>query len=69
MEVSKESPKRIEILDMAKGVAIFLVLWGHCIQYFSSGDDDFYNNFVFKFIYSFHMPLFMIIMGICFTIL
>lgn len=25
--------QRIEALDIAKGIAIFLVVWMHCIQY------------------------------------
>ena len=48
-------------LDIVKGVAIFLMLWGHCIQYCANGDFDFFENSVFKFIYSFHMPLFMLV--------
>ena len=42
-------------------MAIFFVIWGHCIQYLSSSyhaDEPIYRT-----IYSFHMPLFMMISG------
>lgn len=53
-------------LNVVKGLAIFLMLYGHCIQYCSVGSFDFYDNAVFKFIYSFHMPLFMLVSGYLF---
>lgn len=54
-------------IDILKGIAIFLMLWGHCIQYCVAGSEvDFFNNGVFKFIYAFHMPLFMLISGYLF---
>ena len=46
--------------DLLKLFAIFMVLWGHCIQYMKSTNVD---EPVFLFIYSFHMPLFMMISG------
>lgn len=57
-------------IDILKGIAIILVIYAHCIQ-FGSGSNylesqSFFNNQVFKFIYSFHMPLFMIISGYLF---
>lgn len=54
-------------LDIVKGAAIFLMLWGHCIQYCALNDFDFFENPVFKFIYSFHMPLFMLVSGYLFA--
>lgn len=42
------------------------MIWGHCVQYCSNGDFDFFKNSVFKFIYSFHMPLFMLVSGYLF---
>ena len=57
--------KRIEFIDSLKGFAILLVLWGHSIQYLCSGI-DFFQNFIFKIIYSFHMPLFFLISGFFF---
>lgn len=50
-------------IDFIKGISIILVLWGHCIQYFSIGKFDFYEDYMFKTIYSFHMPLFMLLSG------
>ena len=31
-------------VDLRKGISIILVLWGHCIQYFSIGKFDFYEE-------------------------
>lgn len=49
-------------MDIARGIGIFLVVLGH-----SFPDDKFNNNpiyeYIYKFIYSFHMPLFFIISG------
>lgn len=58
---------RNQYIDISKGVAIILVVLGHCIQY-GFGKDFFYNKSfydipLFKCIYSFHMPLFMLISG------
>ncbi len=57
-------------IDIIKGIAILLVLIGHVIQYASgadySRDGSFYNNVLFKFIYGFHMPLFMVVSGYLF---
>lgn len=58
---------RNRYVDSAKGIAIFLMLWGHCIQscVVNSGI-DFFENPVFQVIYSFHMPLFMLLSGYLF---
>lgn len=53
-------------IDLLKGIAVFLVLWGHCLQYMSLGSFDYYENFMYRIIYSFHMPLFMAISGYLF---
>lgn len=52
--------ERIPYLDTLKGFLIICVILGHCIQF---GTTDFDNNPVFRFIYSFHMPLFMWVSG------
>lgn len=61
---------RNKFLDTIKGIAIILVVIGHCIQYGSGEsflkEEAFFDNFIFKFIYSFHMPLFMTISGYLF---
>lgn len=59
--------KRIDNIDFLRGIAIFLVIWGHIIQYSSLNSFDFFENTMFKIIYSFHMPLFMLISGYVFT--
>ena len=48
---------RLHYIDNLKGVLILLVVLGHCIQ---CTDLDFDHNAVFRYIYSFHMPLFKI---------
>lgn len=52
--------------NVVKGTAIFLMLWGHCIQYCTLGDFDFFENSVFKVIYTFHMPVLMMVSGYLF---
>jgi fucose 4-O-acetylase-like acetyltransferase len=56
---------RNNYLDFIKGVTIILVIIGHLIQ-FSLNGREYYQNTVFVFIYSFHMPLFMAISGYLF---
>ncbi len=51
--------------DYVKGVTILMVIVGHQIQY-STGSGVFFNDIIFKFIYSFHMPLFMFVSGFFF---
>lgn len=57
-------------LDVVKGLAIILVVVGHCIQFGSGADvlrsGVFFADPLFKFIYSFHMPLFMLVSGYLF---
>lgn len=45
--------KRIDYLDIAKGIGIILVLVGHISK----------NDEINRFLYLFHMPLFFIISG------
>lgn len=49
------SQQRLDYLDMAKGVGIFLVILGH-IEYIQES--------TLKWIFSFHMPLFFVVAGI-----
>lgn len=63
MECIKQDPvslNRILWLDALKCFAMFLVIWGHVIQY---GVTDYLENDIHIDIYSFHMPLFMMISG------
>jgi len=51
---------RLYYLDTMKGILIILVVLGHAIQ---STIPDYQHNFLFRLIYSFHMPLFFLISG------
>lgn len=58
---------RDEYWDLVKALLIFLVIWGHCIQFiqapFHRGATYFWDTPFFKGIYLFHMPLFMFVSG------
>lgn len=51
---------RLLYIDQLKGIAIFLVVFGHSIQ---NNTVESRNASLFEWIYSFHMPLFMFISG------
>lgn len=51
--------------DNLKGFAIILVIFGHALQYVI-GTEYAYDNILYRLIYSFHMPLFMMISGFFF---
>ena len=57
-------------LDIVKGIAIISVIFGHSIQYGNGSEyldySYYFDNIVFQFFYSFHMPLFMLISGYLF---
>ena len=59
------SSNRNTIFDAVKALAIWLVVLGHCIQYLSGV--DYWNDALFQFIYSFHMPLFFMVSGFFFA--
>lgn len=48
---------RITYIDIAKGIGIFFVIWGHIIL----------NGPGYNFIYAFHMPLFFFLSGLVFS--
>ena len=52
--------ERLHYLDTLKGILIVLVILGHVIQ---ANIDSYQEVFLFRFIYSFHMPLFFFISG------
>lgn len=54
------STGRMIFVDNLRGLLILLVVMGHCIQYLC---DDYESNLLFRAIYSFHMPLFMMVSG------
>ena len=57
-------------IDAVKGILIILVIIGHSIQYgngyFYFDHELYYNDFIFRAIYTFHMPMFMIVSGYLF---
>lgn len=57
-------------IDFLRGIAIVLVVLGHCVQYGSGSafyeSEAYFGNWLFRFIYSFHMPLFALISGYLF---
>lgn len=53
---------RNPLMDVLKGYAMFLVIWGHAYQCMGEGLDMF-DRPVVRFIYLFHMPLFFFISG------
>lgn len=61
---------RNDKIDIIKGFAIFTVVYGHTIQYGSGAailsSGLFLDDILFKAIYSFHMPLFILISGYLF---
>ena len=56
--------KRIDYIDIAKGIGILLVYVGHCN--IGLGDDTF--TIAFQWIYSFHMPFFFFVSGLLFKV-
>lgn len=52
--------------NITRGVAVFLMLWGHCLQYCALDSFSPLENPVFLVIYSFHMPFFAFISGYLF---
>ncbi len=57
----EENLKRDFAMDLLKCFAIWAVIWGHSIQYLQNG--DYFEDSIYIWIYSFHMPLFMMIAG------
>ena len=65
------SQKRNITIDAIKAVAILLVVLGHSIQYGCGSEylesNAYFQNPLFEYIYSFHMPLFAMISGYLFN--
>lgn len=56
------SYQRIAWVDVAKGLTIFLVVWGHLIEHYNPSSQVYY------YIYAFHMPCFFFLSGYVFRI-
>ncbi|MGT2459004.1 acyltransferase family protein [Cupriavidus basilensis] len=57
--------RRVEALDVYKGLAILLVVIGHLAQ---SATPEFDKSLLFKGIYMFHMPLFFFVSGMVYAL-
>ena len=62
MKENALSKKRLDYLDLAKGIGILIVMLGH----FPVDGEPHISRQLYDFIFSFHMPLFFIITGIIF---
>jgi len=60
--MSFQTLQRNDLLDFYKGIAIILVILGHTFQYVFN-PTDFDDALGFRLIYSFHMPLFILLSG------
>jgi acyltransferase len=58
--------KRVEWIDTVKAIGIFLVFYGHYIEIIATDYGSAAGVAQFKFIYSFHIPLFFILSGFFF---
>ncbi|MDE6748044.1 MAG: acyltransferase family protein [Lachnospiraceae bacterium] len=62
-----ETTSREKLPDLLKGFGIILVVLGHCIQVGSgtafNAESLYFSDKFYQFIYSFHMPLFMMVSG------
>lgn len=56
--------ERIAYIDYIKAIAIFLVVMGHTISLLW-GTENGSDEIIYRIIYSFHMPLFMFVSGLC----
>lgn len=63
MKKSSTLPARIMIFDIIKLFAVFLVIWGHVLLHLQNYEYKIGENPLYRFIISFHMPLFMMISG------
>lgn len=61
INMKTHTPKRIPYLDFLKFFAIASVLLGHSVE--QTTGNDFWDNPIWSFIYTYHMPLFMLLCG------
>jgi fucose 4-O-acetylase-like acetyltransferase len=67
-EMSPTRPaSRVQFLDAARGLAIFLVVIGHVVARGLPEGNDWYG-YLKEMIYRFHMPLFMVLTGMSFAL-
>ena len=63
--ISQSTKTRIPYLDLLKFFAIACVILGHSVE--QTTGNDFWTNPIWQFIYSYHMPLFMLLCGYFFS--
>lgn len=63
---NSKTKTRLTYIDIARGIAILLVVIGHMNQFYRN-NLDISNPQMLSFIYTFHMPLFFIISGMLFS--
>lgn len=64
----ERTKKYYENIDILRGFAILLVVLGHALAIENIGASDVeWCNVIYDFIYSFHMPLFFLISGFCYS--
>ncbi len=63
--MKKQNSANENLIDTLKGIAIFTVILGHVIQKTNAPEiyESIWYNPIYLFIYTFHMPLFMLISG------
>ena len=61
MNTLHASPNRINYMDAIKALAMYLVIWGHCILHLGSWNKN--DDTVFVVINTFHVSLFMMVAG------
>lgn len=61
-EIEEKQNHRDYLLDLAKGIGIILVVVGHSLQY-QFYPEKFDESLLFRLIYSFHMPFFIVLSG------
>lgn len=57
------SKERVLYWDVIKAFAIFMVVWGHSIQFLQPNQVRMWDSFAERLIVSVHMPLFMMVSG------
>lgn len=70
MGTEHKTMQRSQFLDVMKGIGIFLMIFGHAITSANGNlyrrEESFWQDPVYEFIYTFHMPLFILISGYLF---
>lgn len=63
MDNKQKSKKYYDEINIARGIAVILVLWGHAFPDVLSESNILYHKIMYHIIYSFHMGLFFVLSG------